>query len=531
MSKLRNKTQHEERVEKINTDIRSNRYTCSWANTKKLEQIDEIFKEVLDIKKQCSKIIHNNIHEALTNKSQFIKRVSEVKRTNLVFWSVQDIMYSCLSSYEQTYETKIKNYKFRTKIGEKKHTAAKDKYKNGILICKAGEEYTEDIFEMQPFDYFLTYLLHVKNIKTLTPNKIKSEQIKQWFSEFVTSDLIREGLIKIIEDKKIELRESISLKEFTKPTFRVPNWYGKGKDICYFKFDKTNNYLKHWFRLNINKSLTIWLPINYNSKFHNWDKINQCQSFIIKLSEEKQNSIDIINSFETEPLEFKAFNKVIGIDVNAKHNLFALSDNSIVDYDHNLIDNFFSELEILDNKKKLSKKDKKHYANLTRQNESYFKWLISKTLDRLESQGITDIVMEDLEPLSSSRVSNSEFDERYTRLCRVLRHGSQKDWFKKQAEKRGIRVHLTQAEFSSQQCSHCGVIRKTNRETQEDYKCSHCKSEFNADFNAAKNLEFRYTNVLLRSKLHLMDKYQRFVPNPRINFLEIKEILVKDFKH
>ena len=73
--------------------------------------------------------------------------------------------------------------------------------------------------------------------------------------------------------------------------------------------------------------------------------------------------------------------------------------------------------------------------------------------------------------------------------------------------------------------------KKTNRETQEDYKCSHCKSEFNADFNAAKNLEFRYTNVLLRSKLHLMDKYQRFVPNPRMNFLEIKEILVKDFKH
>ena len=108
MSKLRNKTQHEERVEKINTDIRSNRYTCSWANTKKLKQINEIFKEVLDIKKQCSKIIHNNIHEALTNKSQFIKRVSEVKRTNLIFWSVQDIMYSCLSSYEQTYETKNK---------------------------------------------------------------------------------------------------------------------------------------------------------------------------------------------------------------------------------------------------------------------------------------------------------------------------------------------------------------------------------------------------------------------------------------
>lgn len=45
MSKLRNKTQHEERVEKINTDIRSNRYTCSWANTKNSNKLMKFLKK------------------------------------------------------------------------------------------------------------------------------------------------------------------------------------------------------------------------------------------------------------------------------------------------------------------------------------------------------------------------------------------------------------------------------------------------------------------------------------------------------
>ena len=95
-------------------------------------------------------------------------------------------------------------------------------------------------------------------------------------------------------------------------------------------------------------------------------------------------------------------------------------------------------------------------------------------------------------------------------------------------EKRGIRVHLTQAHYSSQQCPHCGHISRDNRPTQEEFNCTNCNHENNADSNSAINLKFRYTNVLLKSKLHKLDKYNRMIPKI-MKKEKIKEILISAY--
>ena len=103
--------------------------------------------------------------------------------------------------------------------------------------------------------------------------------------------------------------------------------------------------------------------------------------------------------------------------------------------------------------------------------------------------------MEDLDSFNATYTKNEEFDIKYSRLCRLLRLSNIKNWFKEQAEKRGIKVHLTPANYSSQQCSKCGCIHKLNRSSQETFKCIECGFTLNADLNASINLKQRLMNV------------------------------------
>ena len=61
-----------------------------------------------------------------------------------------------------------------------------------------------------------------------------------------------------------------------------------------------------------------------------------------------------------------------------------------------------------------------------------------------------------------------------------------------------------------------------------EFKCTNCNHENNADTNSAQNLKFRYTNVLLRSKLHKLDKYNRMIPKI-MKKEKIKEILISAY--
>ena len=59
---------------------------------------------------------------------------------------------------------------------------------------------------------------------------------------------------------------------------------------------------------------------------------------------------------------------------------------------------------------------------------------------------------------------------------------------KYKAEREGINVRFIDAAYTSQKCSRCGNTDKENRKTQEDFKCTKCGLELNADHNAAINI-------------------------------------------
>ena len=57
----------------------------------------------------------------------------------------------------------------------------------------------------------------------------------------------------------------------------------------------------------------------------------------------------------------------------------------------------------------------------------------------------------------------------------------------------GVKVIAVNPKYSSQQCSKCAHISKSNRRSQSEFECQACGFKANADFNASRNLRERAT--------------------------------------
>jgi transposase len=64
------------------------------------------------------------------------------------------------------------------------------------------------------------------------------------------------------------------------------------------------------------------------------------------------------------------------------------------------------------------------------------------------------------------------------------------------AEARGILVNCVDARYTSQKCSSCGYISRSNRQSQAVFKCKHCNFSLNADLNASRNIRQNYLDAI-----------------------------------
>ncbi|WP_198665703.1 RNA-guided endonuclease InsQ/TnpB family protein [Haloprofundus halophilus] len=60
------------------------------------------------------------------------------------------------------------------------------------------------------------------------------------------------------------------------------------------------------------------------------------------------------------------------------------------------------------------------------------------------------------------------------------------------AEALGIRIEFVDAAYTSQRCSECGHTSRGNRPVQAHFECEKCEKTLHADYNAAKNIGWRF---------------------------------------
>ena len=494
---------------------KSERYTSKYLNEEKLNKLIEIDDEVKSLKNKMSKFCYENLFELLSD-SHFVNNYKVFKSENLSAWEVQAIFKDVVGFYINYFNIKIRNLSFKTQKCIKI-----EKYKKNTRVHKKGETKSFELKfnQMSNLGKLIKYLCFTKNFE------IQNEEVKQLF-DYYKQKGFEDRIKKLVMAIQNRIRSKMKLIEFTTGTYRKIYSIHRDKNGNQiqdngFVEDFSNSLYKVWFKYKSRKE-TIYLPIQINSSYHNLSKIEKSQFFVKR----NGSKFDFIAIKEVENPNFKKFNKVIGIDLNIKHNFIVTSDGIEYDYDRKYIQDFVKELKKLDKvgNKDFSDKQKKHLEKLVKRNEWYFKLLIHNILDEFEKQGITDIVMEDLDKFSKTFVKSEEFEIKYSRLTRLLRLGNIKNWFNSQAEKRGIRIHITSPRYTSQTCSKCGYVDKNNRKTQKEFECLECGHSANADFNASINIRNRFTLDVLKYKLHNLDEFQRLIPK-KLGKNKIKEII------
>ena len=228
-----------------------------------------------------------------------------------------------------------------------------------------------------------------------------------------------------------------------------------------------------------------------------------------------------------------AGNSLIGIDVNCKHNLFSLSNETTYDYDRQLVKDYCKLALEVDGRKK---KDKEYHPGkrtqwkldaLKRKMAKSEQNLIASMCKQLAAEGCNHIVMEDLNNgFGKCYVSDKENEDiNYNRKVKFLGLSSLKNEVEHIARKYGIALSTVQASYTSKMCPICSCIEDENRPEQEIFCCVECGHSANADFNAAVNIRNRVSEAVLRSQLLKQLDNGSFEPR-KLKREKVKEVLL-----
>ena len=257
---------------------------------------------------------------------------------------------------------------------------------------------------------------------------------------------------------------------------------------------------------------SLYIPVKYHKGYHgnmkDYRKDNPSHEYVISF-DEKNHQVKVNLCKDSERYIPEPNGKTIGIDVNCKHNLFSLSDETSYDYDRKLVNDYCKlslEIDKLKGENKEYKVGKRKQRKLDKLKEKVIKseqQLIANMCKTLQSQGVGHIVMENLDngfgKCYVKDVDNEDIN--YNRKVAFLGLSCLKQEVEHIARKYDIAVSTIHSSYTSKMCPKCGCIDDNNRPNQETFECVECGHKDNADFNAAKNIRNRVLVTVLRESL------------------------------
>ena len=253
------------------------------------------------------------------------------------------------------------------------------------------------------------------------------------------------------------------------------------------------------------------IPVIFNKGWHgnmkDYIKNNPDYEYTLTFNE-KKHQVNIHLCKDGKRYIPEPSGNTIGIDINCKHNLFCLSNETTYDYDRKLVNDFCKLSLEIDRLKEdrsyvIGKRKQRKLNKLKEKIIKNEQQTIATMCKNEKVKGTGHIVMENLNNGFGKcyiKDSNNE-DINYNRNVKFLGLSSLKQEVEHIARKYDIAVSTVQASYTSKMCPICGCIEDGNRPTQETFECVECGHKDKADFNAAKNIRNRVLVTVLRDKL------------------------------
>ncbi len=451
------------------------------------------------------------------------------------------------SFYEQIYtqvftcyENKFKNiqhrlvFKVSTVKGFELYKRGTRKYKKGDLKRVIVEK------KQTKLSSCLTYLARYGNENTIAYIKSNIDKCDANKSDFY-NNILRccekfgfERLYKLalLKRKRIINKYANKPIEFSSLTF---NGRCRKKRIIDYNH-RFGSVINSFISLSGFSRKSFDIPVTFNKGWHgnmkDYRKSNPDYEYTLTFNE-KVHQVNVNICKDGERYISEPNGNTIGIDVNCKHNLLCLSNETTYDYDRKLVNDFCKlslEIDRLKGKNNEYKVGKRKQRKLNKLKEKIIKseqQLIANMCKTLQSQGVGHIVMENLNNgFGKCYVKDGDNENiNYNRKVRFLGLSSLKQEVEHIARKYDIAVSTVQASYTSKMCPICGCIEDGNRPNQETFECVECGHKDNADFNAAKNIRNRVLVTVLRDKLLKQLDNGAFEPRP-LSREKVKEVLL-----
>ena len=486
-------------------------HTSKYLNKGKLDTLKRIDNDVLCLKNEMSQFVHKHILElnntsVLSFANEYYK---QYKSEFLTAWEIQQIFIDICKKYKVILDKYFKNTNFEVQksIHRTVYKRNTDKHKVGDL-----KEYWI-VKKKSTLNSLLKYLIQVPYFKNIR-NKDILFQLDNY------DEYKHNKILSYAKQKQNEILSKIPVLQFKTGTYIKYGFTTSSKKIPCFIVDTTNKKYKYWYIYKIRDEY-LYLPLQINKQYHNnYNTDKLCKVGI------KNNKVFVYATKQEDEPVFNNIGNTIGVDVNVVNNFITTSDSYALDYDREYLSQLFKAIKKIDKLgyNNLSKNQLRILQKTVRRNEWYFKRLIHDFLQYCLQNNIVNIVMENLRTFDSSFIRDKETGIKYSRIVRLLHLSNIKNWLKEQAEKLGIRIHITPSQYTSQQCPICGCIDRDNRLTQESFVCTCCGHADNADHNASINIKNRFTSNVLKNQLHKQDEYGRLIPY-LTNKYSIKRIL------
>ena len=513
---------------------------------RKYHEIYALAISIRDAKNKISGIVNQDLFKYLAISKHTFQQalcdiVKEQKISNHFIWQLLDDVYVA-------YQNKFKNIKHRLKfqhIKEYNFTYYKrsGKTKSG-RIYKTGDFKGISIkHDETPLSITLTYLARYGyfGIVDYLLEKFVNEtnQEKEKFYADVLDTIYKFGFTRLFAIAMSKRSRIIKHYSECHIEFKSLSFRGRSRlsdNIVSMNDNKKstiNSFANISWYLKDRKKMII--PMKYSKDFHGELKRytnGTDTSYTICL--EDDNQIRMILSYEDDRYFPEAKGRIIGIDVNSKHNLLQCSNGYEIDFDRELVEELSKELKKIDDLKKrnaeyqIGKRKQHKIDHLNRELQSKIREEIVNLCKRLKDHHYHHAVLEDLDNQFGSTFAKDENDLNYNRRLKILHLGDLKNEFEHIARKYGIAVSLVQSFYTSQTCPHCGCIDKENRKDQEHFECIECGYKSNADLNASINIRNRVAEAVLRRELLKKDSKNSSAFVPKVNSKEkTKEVLEK----
>ena len=510
-------------------------------NKSKYELLEAYAIEAKNFRNLVSEMIYDNYRQKIfyreISEYNFRKKIKYLNKcTKISAADCQQVISDVYIKYKTNLDMFIeKRYKINTNDKPIKLLF------NYMVRYYKNEEHFEKMLEDQFIEAFDK--INVKNpekkdlesynfrLKLL--NEYVSLKRKNFFKGQTNLNFI--SFVRYIQDFIIKKMNKVTYKSLT---FNHMNVIGKTMNVSGMlekSHTKLTNTIIH---INLPKIAIIDLPVRHSKKYHGTfkdykyflNKTTGQKQYLIQISFDevkKEIKITLVRNIKKNTSDNYEGKQILGVDVNTKHNIFALSNYETQKIDKKLVKKIVREKKKL--KKIQSQRDKLKLPKEYSKRQKRIQDKINKQVEYLQNYAChlllknhknSILVIENLERnLKKCKINNTQYEEElnYNDLFSLLRIYSMKDTVIRMSGNYNVNVVLVNPDFTSQMCPKCGHISKNNRKSQETFCCEKCNHKNNADINAAKNIKGRFTNQKFREELQKEVADTQLISEPKIS--------------